>query len=298
MHLLTRVLRDKVSNHLNYLFLGYGPIPRRIRNKIFESRENCKILIISQHAMNENGMKVISPSDYQDLNFKDIDIVINSWKTLSSENGDFRRNLLLNLADNPKSTLRFINLSSVAVYGNRTFEVNENTIPEPVNDYGLQKYKLELFIENLKLPFTFNLRISNVFGDNAFDDVINRIFRAHLSSLPLKIHHPDSIKRDFINIESVTEVVCRFMNSLNYVSKQKFLTVNVGSGKTISLFEAIDVLQQLTNKKLNFELIPIEKNTIIQSYVCIDRLSALFPVNKTLPDMHLRSYFSSLLSRV
>ncbi len=106
---------------------------------------------------------------------------------------------------------KFIYASSIAVYGDSTEQIDENTIPNPKTYYGSSKLRGEEHVQRLMSKIdTYTLRIGNVYGYGTSmrcDTVLNKfMFDAEFKGR-IKILGDGNQKRSFINIERLTNIL-------------------------------------------------------------------------------------------
>lgn len=104
----------------------------------------------------------------------------------------------------------FIYASSIAVYGDSTEPIDENTIPNPKTYYGASKLRGEEHVNRLISKMdTYILRIGNVYGYGTsmrFDTVVNKfMFDAEFKGR-IKILGDGNQKRSFIDIDRLTNL--------------------------------------------------------------------------------------------
>lgn len=140
---------------------------------------------------------------------------------------------------------KLIFTSSVAVYsGNPPFD--EETIPNPIDEYGLSKYCSELSIEIAAmqgLDYCI-IRPRNVYGirQNLFDPARNLwgiwCYQA-LNNKPITIYGDGSNKRSFTYIDDILEPLYNVIGLRNQV-------INLGSGNVYSIQQAAEIFQEVT----------------------------------------------------
>jgi UDP-glucose 4-epimerase len=146
---------------------------------------------------------------------------------------------------------RLVFASSAAVYGMpQTLPIAEDHPTKPISPYGLQKLVGEQYGQLFakKYDFTFvALRLFNVFGDrqdpkSPYSGVISKFLEAMKNNTPITIYGDGSQTRDFI---SVTDIAGAFKQALKLpLPETKELVINVGSGRSLSLLELIEILKQ------------------------------------------------------
>tara|TARA_B110000261_G_scaffold147137_1_gene171882 strand:+ start:1124 stop:2125 length:1002 start_codon:yes stop_codon:yes gene_type:complete len=164
---------------------------------------------------------------------------------------------LLKIAKKHKSTM--IYASSAATYGSMPSPQrigNEN----PENPYGYSKYVMDKIAMNFsrKNPeMTISgLRYFNVYGPGEFykektASMVIQLAHQILNSKPPRLFNgSNNIFRDFIYIEDVIQANIKASNP------KKNGIYNIGTGKSRSFKDIIDILQNLFNTNINIEYFP------------------------------------------
>ena len=161
------------------------------------------------------------------------------------------------------SIKNFIFLSSSNVYKDGKSIFNENDLKKPKNLYGKNKLEIEKYLKKIRFDNLIILRLFNIVGLIKKFYIFNfkkinyqRLFfrildRSNLPQLRYykkkeKIFFP---KRDFIDINDLTDLILLILNKLKTRKINK--TFNVGSGKAISIY-FISKLFKKYNKKIVF----------------------------------------------
>jgi nucleoside-diphosphate-sugar epimerase len=185
----------------------------------------------------------ISNRDSLNLAFDNIDVLIHMAAETKS-NGDFRKTNVTgveNLAHFciEKNVKRVIHLSSVGVYGqqykDRLFNVTEENLFEPKNDYERSKLESEqIFLRTLSGTNTelVILRPTNVFGELGQKNTLLNFFSMISNGRPF-VHAPQSR----VNYVYVKDVAHRIMQFVYSDSAQGVFNV----GKS---FDALEFLQE------------------------------------------------------
>jgi nucleoside-diphosphate-sugar epimerase len=273
------------------MFLGFGPIASNfLKEHVAPSLDN-KALIVSKHTSGviANGATLINKP--LDESFEDIDVVINSWKSLDSLNRGWEIEYLASLARVPNSKIIFVNLSSVAVYGECKKPANEETGLNPINEYGIKKLEFENFLKVIGMPNLLNLRISNVFGDSQFDDVLNRMYGSSLQGKTLRMFQPSMVRRDFIRVDHVVRCIHNLLEKNVFESSTEFIDVNVSSGKSLYLDDAVEIIEAVVGLKLLVDISLMEDRVILDSRISNKKLRNLTSVSLSSPESDIRDYF-------
>ncbi len=259
------------------LFLGLGPIASTVISTLEDSNSQYTIDVLTSTKMQRfgDGSPFSNYIEWKDTkNLKMYNLVINSWRTLESHNDNSRLEVLVNLAKQPN--IVFINLSTVAVYGECEHPKNELSNISPKNDYGIEKLQIEQFIRTLNFFKVINLRISNVYGHPTFSDFLNAAANSYLNHEILFIANPDSIFRDFISIQDLKQIIEILIANRGHSDFEGFLDINIATGKSFSLKTILDVLQEETRNGISFEEIEPERGTILKSFINTSKMSDLF----------------------
>jgi UDP-glucose 4-epimerase len=144
---------------------------------------------------------------------------------------------------------RVVLASSAAVYGEIESVVTEETPLQPLSPYAVSKLAMEqvarLFTTSYELP-TVSLRYFNVYGprqspDSPYAAVIPLFIRGLLNGKSPMIHGDGRQTRDFVFVEDVVQANLLAADR-EEVSGEVF---NIGGGKSVSILEMAQHLQQL-----------------------------------------------------
>ena len=145
---------------------------------------------------------------------------------------------------------RLVFSSSAAVYGPTELICKETMPPNPQSPYGTTKligeYYCKQFANNFDLG-TIVLRYFNVFGERqnpngAYAAVVAKFTDLMQQNKPVAIFGDGLQTRDFIPVEQVVEAnLTVAMLNKSLMNGQIF---NIGTGKSINLFELIDTLKK------------------------------------------------------
>ena len=166
--------------------------------------------------------------------------------------------------------------SSCAVYGDpQKTPIPENHILNPKSPYGASKKALEIYCKLYNELYgikTVCLRYFNVYGpkqnpSSPYSGVIS-IFTKNISqNKPVTIYGDGNQTRDFINVKDVVNA-----NILSAISeKSAGNSINVGTGKQISLNNLVGILQKLTGKGVKSLYKPERSGDIKHSFADITK---------------------------
>lgn len=193
------IVFDNLSRPNYNLFLGSSKLSKKVRFEQGEILDSRKLnqLIKKADAVVHLAAQVKTP--FADDNHHLFEQV-NHWGTAGVVDA-------VEAADVKK----FINLSSVSVYGSAEHPMNLSSNTQPQTIYGISKLRGEEQVNRLaKKCSTYNLRCANVYGYNRsmrFDAVINKfMFGAHFNS-KISIQGNGEQQRAFVHIQNVGKAI-------------------------------------------------------------------------------------------
>lgn len=149
---------------------------------------------------------------------------------------------------------KFIFASSSAVYGNVNKEnISEEEALNPISPYGKSKLmaeeELALFNKLYEMTTT-SLRFFNIYGlrqniNSPYTGVITKFFETIKNGDKPIIYGDGKQTRDFIYVEDVVEGIIKSIN----LNDKKNHIYNVGTGKTVSINNLLDLIKTLSGKR-------------------------------------------------
>lgn len=138
--------------------------------------------------------------------------------------------------------------SSSAVYGNKNNSCSEHDQPQPLTPYAKSKLAAEKLCADYALEHnlkTASLRYFNVYGDRQnpqgpYASVVAKFKQLLKEGKPLTIYGDGNQTRDFVHVSDVVEANLQ-IGALDQAQGEVF---NIGSGKSITLFQLIEQLKQ------------------------------------------------------
>ncbi len=151
--------------------------------------------------------------------------------------------------------------SSLALYGeppNRPWRETDKPTPNTV--YGLSKLLAEEAIrywgDNHNIKYIL-LRFPNIYGPGNQKGVVFHFKKAIGETGRIIIYGDGKQERDFLFIDDAVEAIVK---ALNYNGPSDVF--NIGSGKTISLLELVELLEKILDRKIPIELKPAETHVV------------------------------------
>lgn len=157
---------------------------------------------------------------------------------------------LLEALSKLKTRLKKVILSSSAsVYGDLTgSSINESTIANPVNHYGCSKLSMEYVSKNYldRFPIIITRPFNYTGRGHSVNFLIPKIVNAYRERRKkIELGNLD-VYREFNDVRDVCAIY-RLLLDLNV----NYLTINICSGKTISLLKVIELMNNLTGFKMD-----------------------------------------------
>lgn len=193
--------------------------------------------------------------------------------------------------------------SSAAVYGDRSGELCQETLPErPVSPYGADKLACEhharAFWQVHGLP-TAGLRLFNVYGPrqamtSAYSGVLARFAGNGLEGTPNVVYGDGLQSRDFVHVRDVVAGMIAAMDRLSQGAQ--CLVSNICTGRAVSVLDLLALVEKHTGNRAGAtEFGPKRAGEIRHSRGSTARMAALLGLHRTVPlEDGVRDYLSLL----
>lgn len=145
----------------------------------------------------------------------------------------------------------FLSLSSSHVFKKSNRILNENSLKQPNNYYGVSKLLMEKYIHKNKYNYKFKIGIARIFNYFTSDTKKNFFINDVLKRLKFKKKKKITFKsvdtyRDFVNIDEL-------INALDFLLKNKLVgDYNISSGQKYLLKDIIKEINIKYKKELKF----------------------------------------------
>lgn len=215
------------------------------------------------------GEQLIELNDINGLStsvIKEVDVIVNCAGASNISNSfidtsnDFKKNISLvqeileRIKNSGNKKLRFINLSSAAVYGNpNKLPICESDNQYPISPYGYHKKMAEECCKYYNQFFgigTLSLRIFSAYGVGQYKmllwDLHNKIKNSHGNII---LFGKGSETRDFIHVEDVFQQLILAINYADFNGQ----AINIANGKEIEILEVVKLFEKYYPKKFNFQ---------------------------------------------
>lgn len=163
----------------------------------------------------------------------------------------------------------FVFTSSIAVYGAGQLPMDEETVPQPEDPYGISKYAVELDLQAAHEMFGLNsiiFRPHNVYGENQnigdrYRNVIGIFMNQLMQGKPLTIFGDGTQTRAFSHIDDVAPHIARSVQIPQAYNE----TFNIGADTPYSVNELARVVAQAFNADLEVTYLPA-RNEVLHAY--------------------------------
>lgn len=162
--------------------------------------------------------------------------------------------------------LRFVYASSSSIYGdNASIPMREDALPQPVSPYGVTKLAAEqlcyLYHVNHGVPATW-LRYFTVYGPRQRPDMgFHRFIRAAMDGRPITLYGDGEQTRDFTFVK---DAVAATIAAGERGAKGR--AYNVGGGSRVSINHVLDMVGQVTGRKLDVRREPAQKGDMRDTF--------------------------------
>ena len=164
------------------------------------------------------------------------------------------RNLLSALAQNAPGVKSVLLVSSANVYGNRSEgALDENTVPDPTNDYAISKWSMErmarLWLDKLPLFIVRPFNYTGV-GQNALFVIPKIISHFSAGKQVIELGNLD-VWREYGDVRAVANIYVQLLEK-----KPVGETLNICTGQAYSLREVVTLCKKITGQRMDIEINP------------------------------------------
>jgi UDP-glucose 4-epimerase len=195
---------------------------------------------------------------------------------------------------------RLLYASSAAIYGDAaTVPVSEDTVPNPLSPYAVDKlsgeYYLRYYFTKFGLPAT-SFRFFNIYGprqdpSSPYSGVISIFVNRLQRNLPVTLFGDGLQTRDFVYVADLADLLARAVNGQDGVGG----VFNVGTGTRYSLLQLLEYLEKLSGRKIVRQHVAARLGDIQHSCADVSRLKRVFGSAPATPfDQGLKQLLESL----
>ncbi len=178
---------------------------------------------------------------------------LNTCKDFNS-NVSVVRGVLDLLRQHNLNHIKFINLSSAAVYGNpRNLPVYESDAIQPISPYGFHKFMAELLLKEYSYCFglkTLSLRIFSAYGIGQKKLLLWDLHeKIQKSKDRIVLFGTGRESRDFIHIDDIGQQIRLAISKADFNGE----ALNVANGKEVTISEIVEMYQVYYPMKFDYE---------------------------------------------
>jgi dTDP-glucose 4,6-dehydratase/UDP-glucose 4-epimerase len=156
--------------------------------------------------------------------------------------------------------IKFVNLSSAAVYGNpKELPVKEIDSAQPQSPYGFHKYFAELLLKEYSECFglkTLSLRIFSAYGNGQKKLLLWDLHeKIQSASGEITLFGTGCESRDFIHIEDIAQQITLAIGNAEFSGE----ALNVANCVEVRVSEVVELYQKYYPKKFEYEFNGIER---------------------------------------
>jgi len=252
---------SEVIENSNFKLIRGDILDIDLLDDIFSGTQNPKpTKIVHLAAMGGVRSSILNPGIYVDVDVKGTINLLEAAKKYEVE--------------------QFIFASSSSVYGinEKTPFSEDDPVELQVSPYATSKKAAELFCKTYNklygIPVTI-LRFFTVYGERQRPDMaIRKFFKLVMEDKAIQIFGDGSSLRDYTYIKDCIDCVFSAIEN-----PMDFEIINIGSGKTISLKELIEIIRKVTGKTIKISHIEEQPGDVPQTYADISKAKRLLGYN-------------------
>lgn len=173
----------------------------------------------------------------------------------------------------------FINTSSMARYGNANAPFSEDTVPNPVDPYGLAKLQAEQqvnLLSDIHGIKVFHMVPHNVCGphqcySDPFRNVMSIFANRVLHNKPVYIYGDGSQKRSFSHVEDCVDAYVTLFNNSNSLSNKSIFNIGPDDGSEISITELATIVHKYFNSAVNINYVSARPREVSHAWVSTNK---------------------------
>ena len=193
--------------------------------------------------------------------------------------------------------------SSAAIYGDEpTLPKVETSEIRPLTPYAVDKFATERFVIDYGTLYGMNtvaVRFFNVYGpkqnpSSPYSGVLSIVANCLKDKKDFQLFGDGEQTRDFVYVQDVVNALLMLVKD----PTAKHTVFNIATGKKTSLNKVIDIMQEVSDTKLNIIKKPGRDGDIHESYANVNKLSTQGYVAKYSLNEGLRNLWESLAQTV
>jgi UDP-glucuronate 4-epimerase len=164
--------------------------------------------------------------------------------------------------------------STSSVYAGHPVPFVETMVPaNPLNPYAASKACCEILANNYRSTYGLPIsicRFFTVYGSAGRPDMAMFQFIEHvLNGTELTIHGDGEARRDFTHVSDAVSGLIAAHKRTNVG------VINIAAGKSVSLMQAINVIEQAAGKKATVKKLPLQSNEMTETFADTSKAKTL-----------------------
>jgi len=174
----------------------------------------------------------------------------------------------------------FVNISTSSVYGLDASK-DETAAPMPASYYGVTKLAAEQLVLSESRNKIFNacsLRLYSVYGPRERPDKLyTKLIKAALENTPFTLIEGSlQHKRSFTYVGDIVDGILKVINKEEAINNEIF---NIGTSVQHTTAEGIEAVENLTGKRIQFEMLPPRPGDQLSTKAIIDKAGKMLNYN-------------------
>ena len=174
----------------------------------------------------------------------------------------------------------FVNISTSSIYGLDASK-DETAAPMPASYYGVTKLAAEQLVLSESGNKIFNacsLRLYSVYGPRERPDKLyTKLIKAALENTPFTLIEGSlQHKRSFTYVGDIVDGILKVINKEEAINNEIF---NIGTSVQHTTAEGIEAVENLTGKRIQFEMLPPRPGDQLSTKAIIDKAGKMLNYN-------------------
>lgn len=174
----------------------------------------------------------------------------------------------------------FVNISTSSIYGLDASK-DETAAPMPASYYGVTKLAAEQLVLSESRNKIFNacsLRLYSVYGPRERPDKLyTKLIKAALENTPFTLIEGSlQHKRSFTYVGDIVDGILKVINKEEAINNEIF---NIGTSVQHTTAEGIEAVENLTGKRIQFEMLPPRPGDQLSTKAIIDKAGKMLNYN-------------------
>lgn len=164
-----------------------------------------------------------------------------------------------------------------ARYGNAEGLVKEDCQIDPIAPYGISKHTVEHYLKYYHNEYGLDYSIlcfGNVYGEEdplKNNRLITKTINSNIHNKELEVYGDGSSERDYLYVGDLVDFISLHFNNPNICNE----IINIGTGKTYSVLDVINIVDTISNKKTKIKFQPAIKSEVKKIGLNVEKVKKL-----------------------